>query len=462
MLPRLRGTVTVMRGPEISLSPRQKLEQKLSPQQLQSMAVLQMDLCELGEYIRRQAEENPLIEQEPPERPLQEFRQWQTAFPWLRRSVSTSDPDVLARYGAADPALDDLSAFLRDQLGRKKVGEPLYTYCQAVILSLDDDGYLPEEEREGLREAGLSRELLDRAIEEIQALEPAGVAAGNMAECLRLQLRRQGPPDPVAEAIAADYLPQLGKKQLSAIARALNVPLAEVRRAAERIAGLDPYPGRRFEGRETVQFIQPDVYILPADGVPAVVMNEYDLPHVALSGSYTRLLEQTEDQEAKRYLREKKAQAQWLIYNIARRGGTLRRCAEAMARRQAVFFTGQTGELRPMSAQELARELGVHPSTVSRALRGKYLQCVQGVYPLRYFCSPAVSEALSGQAVRRRILDLIREEDPAQPLSDVGLQERLQAEGVSVSRRTVTKFGQSLGIPTFGLRNNAPKRRDSQ
>ena len=147
---------------------------------------------------------------------------------------------------------------------------------------------------------------------------------------------------------------------------------------------------------------------------------------------------------------------------IERYGVYSTECAEAMARRQAAFFTGQTGELRPMSAQELAGELGVHPSTVSRALRGKYLQCVQGVYPLRYFCSPAVSEALSGQAVRRRILDLIREEDPAQPLSDVGLQERLQAEGVSVSRRTVTKYRQSLGIPTFGQRKNAPKRRDTQ
>ena len=182
------------------------------------------------------------------------------------------------------------------------------------------------------------------------------------------------------------------------------------------------------------------------DGEPQVVLNEYCLPRITLNSYYTRLLQESDERETQVYLRQKMQQAKWLLTSLERRGGTLRRCAQALLETQRPFFTGQTRELTPMKLTSLAQALAVHPSTVSRALHGKYLQCRQGTYPLRYFFNRAVGGGLSRQAVKQKLLLLVRDEDPRHPLSDQALCELLSGNGAPVARRTVTKYRLELGI----------------
>ena len=178
-----------------------------------------------------------------------------------------------------------------------------------------------------------------------------------------------------------------------------------------------------------------------------MVLNEYYLPRVSISDYYTRLLKESDEKETRVYLQQKMQQAKWLLNSLERRGSTLRSCAQAILDTQRPFFAGQTGELAPMKLTSLAEQLGVHPSTISRTARGKYLQCRQGTYPLRYFFSRAVSEqGPSQQAVKRKLLELVKAEDPKRPLSDQKLVELLDAQGIQLARRTVAKYRLELGL----------------
>ena len=289
-------------------------------------------------------------------------------------------------------------------------------------------------------------EMIAKALAVVQSLEPAGVAARDLSECLILQLRRRGEADETVLAIVKDYLPQLGRKQYGAIARALRVSEREVRAAEKQIAALEPRPGQAFQTREETVYIRPDVFVAEIDGVWQAVVNEYYLPRLTVSVYYQKLLEQTEDAETAAYLRQKLRHAQTLLHSLSQRGSTLRRCAEVAVREQKAFFAGGTTELVPMRMRDLAAEIEVHPSTVSRCLRGKYLQCRQGTYPLRYFF-PLPSGGVSRQAVQQRLVELIRGEDAAHPLSDEKLCCLLLSQGVEISRRTVAKYRTELGIP---------------
>ena len=179
---------------------------------------------------------------------------------------------------------------------------------------------------------------------------------------------------------------------------------------------------------------------------------------MSISDYYARLLKESDEQETREYLRQKMQQAKWLLSSLERRGSTLRSCADAILEAQRPFFSGETHELSPMSLSSLAEALAVHPSTVSRATRGKFLQCRQGTYPLRYFFSRAIGDqGPSQQAVKRRLLDLVRDEDPAHPLSDQRLCQLLSARGIQVARRTVAKYRIELGIQS----STARKRQSS-
>ena len=193
--------------------------------------------------------------------------------------------------------------------------------------------------------------------------------------------------------------------------------------------------------------------LLELDGQLQAVLNEYYLPRVSISDYYARLLKESDEQETREYLRQKMQQAKWLLNSLERRGSTLRACADAILEAQRPFFAGKTNELSPMSLSSLAEALGVHPSTISRATRGKFLQCRQGTYPLRYFFSRAIGDqGPSQQAVKRKLLELVRSEDPQRPFSDQRLCQLLSAQGIQVARRTVAKYRIELGIQSSTAR----------
>lgn len=438
----------------VQLKTELRQELKLTPRLMQSMEVLQMTSQELLEYLSRQAEENPLLDQsDPPERAYEELRRQAG---WIDGGVRDRATFIhggeAPEAGALDGGLESLAAFLRDQIHRLRLPGPLAALCGYLAELVDGDGYLAQEDLDGLAALHIPQKLTDQALDALQSLDPPGVGARSLSECLLLQLSRRGGADPAAMDIAARFLPELGRKHYAAIAQKLGIPVEAVREAEAVIASLEPRPGRAFQGAEPTAYVRPDVFVAELEGEWKVVLNEYYLPRVSVNDYYLRLLKSCGEKETKDYLRQKLRQARWLLDSLERRGSTLRRCAEAVLEAQAPFFTGRSAVLAPMSLSALAERLELHPSTVSRAVRGKYLQCRQGTYPLRYFCSLPVSGGVSRQAAKQALLSLIREEDRRRPYSDQELCRLLGERGIPLARRTVTKYRLELGLGSSAAR----------
>ena len=444
----------------VTLRAELRQELKLTPQLMQSMEVLQMNSQELLEYLGRLAEENPTLE-------LSDAAALRADYAELRRRISWLDPgassgtfshaEEVPETGAADRETESLSAFLFDQLHRLRLPRPLLALCRYLAELLDEDGYLAQEDLEELAELKLPPDLVRQAVDTLQSLEPAGVGARDLSECLVLQLRRAQCAVPYAEEIAAGYLPELSRHHYGAIARALGALPAEVQAAEAAIAALDPRPGRAFQAAEPTVYLRPDLFVAELDHGLEVLLNEAYLPQIRISGYYQGMAQESDDPETRAYLKEKLRQARWLLESLERRGSTLRRCAQAVLQEQAPFFEGSSTELTPMSLTALAQSLHLHPSTVSRAVRGKYLQCRQGTYPLRYFFSrPAGQMAVSRQAVKQRLLLHLKAEDPRRPLSDQALCALLEEDGILLARRTVAKYRLELGIGSSTTRRSHP------
>ena len=443
----------------ISLKTDLRQELKLTPQLLQSMEVLQMNAQELLEYLNRVTEENPVLEQEDSADLRHSYEELRQKASWLDGGVYgatfTHDDAAFPERGAVDKETESLSSFLCDQLERKRLPKPLLALAKYMAELVDEDGYLAPEDLDGLTELKIPLSLISEALETLQSLDPAGVGARSLSECLLLQLARQEHVSPAVMDITARFLPELGKKHYGPICRELGLTMEEVRAAEKVISGLDPHPGRAFQPAEPTVYVRPDVFIVELDGELRAVLNEYYLPQISVSDYYVRLLRESDEPETRDYLRQKLQQAKWLLNSLERRGGTLRRCADAILEAQRPFFTGQTTALAPMSLSTLADTLGLHPSTISRAVRGKYLQCRQGTYPLRYFFSRAVTEqGPSRQAVQQKLLALLASEDPCHPLSDQRLCRLLAEDGMEVARRTVAKYRMELGVGSSAARKH--------
>ncbi len=430
-----------------SLQLGQRQEQKISPKQLQAITVLQMPVTDLAEYIQRSVLENPLLEYEPAENRRMEGSAHDRAFYAASASVSAAE---LA--GRIDPAINGLPLFLSEQLARKKLPAPLLRCCVYLITLLDERGYLQVEDIDGAAEL-FDRQMLTDAIAELQSLDPAGIAAKDLSECLCLQLKRRYPHESLAIAVAAQYVSQLGQRRYREIAHALQTTERMVIHAAQLIATLEPNPCAEFTPETATAYIQPDVVILASDGKLTAVLADWLLPRLSICGNYRSLLQQADSPEVVTYLRQREQQAKWLLDSIQRRGKTLQRCADMILQKHIGFFSGQTKELQPLTAAQLADELGVHPSTVSRALQGKHLQCRFGMFPLQYFCTGSVADnTLSRQAIESRIALFIQNEDPNHPRSDADIQKELAQAGVVISRRAITKYRNHLHIPSASLR----------
>lgn len=435
----------------ISLKTELRQELKLTPQLLQSMEVLQMNSQELLDYLGKISEENPTLE-------LSEASELRSAYAELRQKASWLDAGTFGTSfaheedgppepGATDKELDSLSAFLCDQLERKRLPKPMLALCKYMAELVDEDGYLTQEDLDGLTEMKIPQTMVDQALDTIQSLEPAGVGARDLSECLVLQLSRQKKAVPYSMDIAARFLTELSRKHYGPISKALGITVPEIQAAEKAIAALEPHPGRAFQPAEPTVYARPDVFIVELEGELQVMLNEYYLPRISINGYYSDLARESDDPEARTYLKEKLRQTKWLLESLERRGSTLRRCAQAVLDTQRAFFEGRTTELAPMSLSSLAEILELHPSTVSRAVRDKFLQCRQGTYPLRYFFSRSVGlQGMSRQAVKQRLVLHLKDEDPAHPLSDQTLCKLLEQEGIPLARRTVAKYRSELGI----------------
>jgi RNA polymerase sigma-54 factor len=346
-----------------------------------------------------------------------------------------------------------LTGHLRQQLALLVMSHEVRDAADAIIGNLDETGYLSATLEEISESEGYSMEDLEAALEEVQGLDPAGVGARTLQECLLLQLESRNAKGGVAWQIVQDHLKLVESKSVKELSRLLARPQEHILLALDVIRHLDPKPGLRYSG-PGARHVEPDVYIFK-DGEDYVIqVSDDDLPQLRLNGSYRKLLdrEQEPNKDTRTYIKDRFQSALQLIRNIEQRRQTILRVCQSIVQRQTGFLENGLDELRPMMIKDVAEEIGVHPSTVSRAVAGKYAHTPQGVFELRFFFSEAVQGPSGGgiplQTLKRMVKKMIDEEDTAKPLTDDQIAVMLRAQGIQVTRRTVAKYREDMKIPS--------------
>lgn len=446
----------------MELNLTQKQIQTLSPQMMQSMEILQMGSQELLEYIEEAVQENPVLEPEEQYDRADESDQLRRKLEWLEstdpqnryyhQQDTEEQDDRLGNYGTMEDREDNLYYYVLSQLKTLDLPPEVMAVGAFLVESLNGNGWLDESLEELAADSGYPKELLEQGLAAVQSLEPAGVGARDLSECLRLQLVRRVPVDEVAVRIVESQLDALSKSRYGLIARELKVSQEEVRAACEHIRALNPRPGTGFAARENLTYINPDIIVVSFPDHFELLTNDYYFPSLGISGYYTRLLKESDDRQVKDYLTGKVKQAKWMVHAIEQRRSTLMSCAGCILELQEAFFRQGPGHLVPMSLADVAERIGVHESTVSRAVKDKYIQCSMGVYPLSYFFSRSLGntgeDAASPDAAKALLKKLIAGEDKKKPLSDQKLCEQMSAQGCPLSRRTVAKYRDELHIPS--------------
>lgn len=345
-----------------------------------------------------------------------------------------------------------LGNHLEWQLSMSHGSQAVLAAAEAVLGNLDEDGYLTASLEEIREMTGVSGEDAQTAVELVQTFDPLGVAARDLRECLLIQLRGCETEDGIATTIVKDFLTELENKEFEAIAHKTGRPLSEVEQGVELIRTLDPRPGQRYAASER-RLVEPDVYFVKsADGF-RVVLDEEDLPDLRLNRSYRRLLDRgNASKEVRNYVRERYHSAIQLLRNIEQRQQTIRSVCESIVRRQGDFLSHGVESLRPMMIKDVAEEIGVHPSTVSRAVANKYGHTEHGIYELRFFFSEAVQgpagASMPLMLLKLKVKKMIEQEDLAHPLTDDHISKVLSQNGISVTRRTVAKYRGDMNIPS--------------
>lgn len=436
------------------LSQQQKQVQKLAmTQQLQqSIQILQYNSEELYAYIESKVLENPLIENQT-KTSCDEY-----SFSSFKGGVANNE---LNYFNQIPDTQDSLFEFLIDQihLNYRK------TYLRSLVLflveSIDANGYLMMSLEEAANQTGAtSIQMLD-ALTLVQQLDPAGVGARDLRECLMLQVERDEKAPDLAYIVLEEEFDHFVDRKWSVIAKKFEVELSEIQAIFDYVQSLTPTPGNVF-GKVTDIYVQPDILARIKDGQICVVSNKKGCPTIHFQHAYFDKMEAIEDQEVHAYIKEKKNEFEWLQKTIQHRGDTILRIGVEIAKRQPDFFLKVERPLKPMTLKEVADTIDVHESTVSRAVNGKYLQTEFGIFELRSFFSNGLStvedsEKISTSGVKKQLQSLIDLEDKAKPLSDQKLVELLQRKGIKISRRTVTKYREVLGIVSSAKRKRYDK-----
>lgn len=346
-----------------------------------------------------------------------------------------------------------LADHLRSQLSVLVMLEAVRDAADSIIGNLDDNGYLTATVEEIAAAGEHPIEDVEEALRVVQTLDPSGVGARDLHECLLIQLEGRNAKGSVAWQIVSNHLKMVELRQYRELAKALGRPLEHIQIAVTVIKTLDPRPGIRYSG-PGARAVEPDVYISKDGDEYLIQLNDEEIPQLRLNPQYRRMLdrEQEPSKEIRNYVKERYASALQLMKNIEQRKQTILKVCQSIVRRQTAFLEYGIDQLKPMMIKEVAEEIGVHPSTVSRAVASKYAHTPQGVFELRYFFSEAV-QGPSGSAtplliLKRKVKKMIEEEDPRHPLTDEQITERLQAEGIQVTRRTVAKYREDMKIPS--------------
>jgi len=468
---------------EINLRPRLEQRLVLAPQIIQSIEILQLPLLALRERIEQEQLENPLLEIVDDERLDSGHERLEQAR--AEHEVKSPDPEDFAKLdnitedyheyfttGAPRADRDEegedkmealqnapsppgkLQDFLLEQLHLLEHPPRLREVAENIIHNLDRDGRLPYtlEEVAASVEPPATPEEAEAALRIVQSLDPKGVGARNLQECLLLQLGPRDPDYALQKQLIEHHLHDIECNRLAKIQKETGADLDALRRAIAYICSLNPAPGRMYDN-EVVPYVTPEVIVNLVDGAYVVTLDESNIPRLRISQVYRDMLNEAgNDSQAREFLRKKLESARWLIESIEQRRNTLLKVARAIVQAQRAFFDEGISALRPLRMQDIADATGVHVATVSRAVRHKYMQTPRGIFPMKFFFTGgtnADSSIPTWDAVKQRIKEIIDSEDKTKPLSDDEIAARLKEEGhLQIARRTVTKYRKELGIPS--------------
>ena len=487
--------------PKLHLKVAQK--QILTPGLVQMVSVLALNRLELREMINQEMVANPMLEELTDETQVAEQDYTEEAFikaetekvpetepanPFDEFDINSFFNQYLDSGGGngngeheviEKPSFEKfisspqgLTEHLNWQLSVTVCNETVRDIAEIIIGNLDENGYLTVSLEEIAKNGNYLLEDVEEALATVQEFDPLGVAARNLRECLLAQLRMLDAQNALAQQIVSECMPKrpmaateqeqqspesplaklLQGNQLKEVARALNRPIELVKRAMDVIRGLDPRPGLRYN-KTQARLVEPDVYFRKMDEGWHVFMNEDDVPQLRLSPVYRRLLARdAADREVRNYVKERFTAALQLMKSIEQRKHTILRVCQSIIQRQEEFLEYGADHLKPMMIKEVAEEVGVHPSTVSRAVSSKYAHTPQGVLELRSFFSESVNgpegAGMSLQTLKRLVKKMIEEEDTSHPLTDDQIAKKLAEGGIQVTRRTVAKYREDLRIPS--------------
>src|ERR1700737_3603940 len=472
----------------LKLNLRVSQKQILTPGLVQMVSVLALNRLELREMINQEMIANPVLEEQS-EEPTQSDNSSDQTFPKAETEKVPEKPEAnpfdefdvgtffnqyldsggdggqsQEREISERPSFEKflssatgLTDHLMWQLSVTICSDTVTELVENIIGNLDENGYLTASMEELAQQDKYSQDDLDDALGVVQDFDPIGVGARDLRECLLLQLKAFDPQNILAQQIVSEHLKQVQSNQLKEIARALNRPIEVVKRALDVIKKLDPRPGLRYNKTEP-RLVEPDVYFRKVDDQWQAFLNEDDMPQLRLSPTYRRLLvRDAADKDVRNYVKERFTAAVQLMKNIEQRKHTILRVCQSIIARQGEFLDHGHDALKPMMIKEVAEEVGVHPSTVSRAVASKYAHTPQGVLELRSFFSESVNGPEGGSmalpSLKRRVKQMIEAEDTAHPLTDEQIAKKLDDAGIHVTRRTVAKYSEDMRIPS------TPRRR---
>jgi RNA polymerase sigma-54 factor len=455
------------------------LQQVLSPQLQQSLLILQTPLLELRNLVQQEMETNPVLEELPDQLGADERsdaepsaddnfnnefeklasldEEWRD---YMAQSASYSSDGSRKSREAQEkrqflfdsiPVQETLQQNLIGQLNQSVLSAGDRKAAELIIGNIDDCGFLQSTPEEMALNSGIPREDFEKMLVLIQGFYPGGVGARDLRECLLIQLQRQGKESTLEYRIVSEHMEDLGRRRFPEIARRMGISVEEVQKAANNIARLNPRPGQVFAAAPQ-NYVLPDVIVEKVDGEYQITLNNEQIPHLRISNLYKDIIASGNSQssEVKDYIRDKIRSGKFLIRSIHQRQQTIFNIAEQIVSRQRYFLEHGPSHLKPMTMREVADAVGVHETTVSRAVSGKYMATPQGVFEMKYFFTSgyetATGESLSNISVKEAILDLVKRENGSAPLSDHEIVEILGERGIPIARRTVAKYRDELNI----------------
>src|SRR5438067_6804827 len=470
-------------GMQTRLLPGQSLalQQVLSPQLQQSLLVLQTPLLELRNLVQQEMETNPVLEELPDEPGSEsessdddnfkdEFEklasldeEWRD---YMAQSASSGADGFRSSREAKDqrevffdsiPVQETLQQNLLGQLNQTALNASDRKAAELVIGNIDDKGFLQSAPEEMALNSGIPKEDFEKILGLIQGFYPAGVGARDLRECLLIQLRRQEKERSLEYKIVSEHMDDLGRRRFPEIARRMGISVEDVKKAADNIGRLNPRPGQVFAAAPQ-NYVLPDVTVEKVDGEYQITLNDEQIPHLRISNLYKDIIASgnTQSGEVKDYIRDKIRSGKFLIRSIHQRQQTILNIARQIVARQRDFLEHGPSHLKPMTMGEVADAVGVHETTVSRAVSGKYMATPQGVFEMKYFFTSgyqtATGESVSNTSVKEVILDLVKHESGSAPLSDHEIVLILSERGIPIARRTVAKYRTELNILPSNMR----------